>query len=158
MIKFVSRISLSCLDFNSKKKNMKSQPVRKKAHTFFLNCSFQWIFSIFTQIALGKIVIQFDDPSRKVVNLNCHYRWNWPRFMVKGLGARQRSMRPQLQRDPHDFLGLKVAGLCSFFCWKTLGERIVMIIMIIAIIMILIIIIMMLAIMRLRKYIYIYFI
>lgn len=59
-----------------------------------------------------------------------------------------------MQRDPHDFLGLKVAGLVFFL--KTLGERIVMIIMIIAIIMILIIIIMMLAIMRLRKYIYIY--
>lgn len=44
----------------------------------------------------------------------------------------------------------------EMFFWKTLGERIVMIIMIIAIIMILIIIIMMLAIMRLRKYIYIY--
>lgn len=72
---------------------------------------------------------------------------------MKGLGARQRSMRPQLQRDPHDFLGLKVAGLVVFL--KALGERIVMIIMIIAIIMILIIIIMMLAIMRLRKYIYI---
>lgn len=68
---------------------MNSQPVRKKNTHIFLKLlvSMDFFHFLFTQIALGFFVIQFDDPSRKVVNLNCRYRWNWPRFMVKGLGG-----------------------------------------------------------------------
>ena len=40
------------LRFQFKKKNMKSQPVRKKAHTFFLNCSFERFFQ-FSPKCLG---------------------------------------------------------------------------------------------------------